>query len=383
MGTRQYGLPAVRGWDHAMHIEGNRILANGTLQTVHVRLQDGKIVEIKTFAKTEDSLPLIVPGFIDIHVHGGGGADTMDHTIEAYETIAKTHARYGTTSMLLTTVTESDAQITQVLHQAKHYMTMRHEGAQVIGVHLEGPFIHPDRAGAQRLDCIVDPQSEMASRWFDTGIVKMITMAPERPHAHDVARLARAAGIIVAAGHTRAKAVDVALAKLSGFSHVTHLCNAMEPLLHREGGPIGHVIEDQEYTADLICDGIHVHSAMIKALVRSIGSERLMLITDAIRATAMGDGLYDLGGQTVKVQGGQCQLEDGTLAGSVLTMGQAFSLVQSYGLVHLADAQRMTSENAARKLGLHSKGKIELGYDADLVLLTSQGDIMQTVIGGE
>ncbi len=358
-------------------------MADGALESVSVEIESGRIASIEALDAFDASLPLLLPGFIDVHVHGGGGADTMDASDEAFATIAATHARFGTTSLLLTTVTESSERIDRVIDHAKAYMEKpSHAGAHVLGLHLEGPFIHPDRPGAQRQDCIVDPDVDLTNRWLSSGIVRMMTMAPERPNAHAVARAAVSQGVVVSAGHTTAAAEELFDARAAGFSHVTHLCNAMNPFLHRNVGPIGAVIEDEAYTADLICDGIHVHPAMLKALISSIGSERLMLITDAIRAASMPPGTYDLGGLDVYVQDGACRLRDGTLAGSVLTMSRAYQLVQTLGSASPVMAQRMVSENAARKLGLKAKGKIAVGYDADLVWLTQGGDVLRTMVGG-
>ncbi|WP_067929523.1 N-acetylglucosamine-6-phosphate deacetylase [Alicyclobacillus shizuokensis] len=362
---------------------GNRLAENGHLESIRVEVTSGRISNIKVCKNVDASLPLIVPGFIDVHVHGGGGADTMDANEEAFEAIAATHAKYGTTSLLLTTVTESIERIDKVIDCAKSYMKKSHgTGATVVGLHLEGPFIHPDKPGAQRQDCIIEPDPSLVNRWLSSGIVRMITMAPERPHAQAVAELAKQKGVIVAAGHTTADEACMQEARLMGFSHLTHLCNAMNPFLHRDVGPIGAVISDEAFTADLICDGIHVHPAMIKALIRSIGSERLMLITDAMRAAAMPPGTYELGGLEVYVRDNECRLSDGTLAGSVLTMSRAYQLVQSLGGVSPIVAQRMSSLNPAQKLGLTTKGKIDEGYDADLVWLDPSGEVLRTVVNG-
>lgn len=366
-------------------IEGNRYTQTGVWQTTRIGIDGERIAAVRVYQDFRADLPTLAPGFIDIHVHGGGGADTMDATGEAFARIAHTHARYGTTALLLTSVTESSERIEDVIAAADTYMrdARAESGAQVLGVHLEGPYIHPDKAGAQRPDRIADPDPERAATWFGSGIVKMMTLAPERPRAHDVARVARSYGVLTAAGHTTASAQQMRTAvEEAGFCHVTHLCNAMPPLLHREPGPIGQVVVDERLTADLICDGIHVDAQMATTLVRAIGEERLLLITDAIRAAAEPPGVYDLGGLKVTVRDGACRLEDGTLAGSLLTMADAVKGVQRLAGLSLGTALRLASRNPARRLGLRRKGEIASGYDADIVCLDASGEPLWTMVAG-
>lgn len=361
---------------------GNRYQANGQLETIDIGVDQERIAAIRSYHALQADLPLFAPGFIDVHVHGGGGSDTMDATPEAFATISRTHAKFGTTSLLLTTVTESPERIDAVLAAVTQYLRAPAPGATVAGVHLEGPFIHPDKTGAQRPDRILDPSPAWTEHWLSSGLVKMMTLAPDRPRAHDVAKLLLAHGVIVAAGHTMATQAQMQDAVEVGFTHVTHLCNAMRPLLHREPGPIGCVVSDERLTADLICDGIHLDPAMIKTLLRAIGHERLMLITDAIRAASQPPGVYDLGGLTVTVQDGACRLADGTLAGSVLTMADAVQRVQTLGGARQHEAFSMASLNPARRLGFARKGKVESGYDADIVALDASGQVLGTMVGG-
>ncbi|MHB1629656.1 MAG: N-acetylglucosamine-6-phosphate deacetylase, partial [Bacilli bacterium] len=364
-------------------IEGNAVNAQGQLRTVAMQTEDGRIASLREYGDANSSLPLLMAGFIDIHVHGGGGSDTMEATADAFEQIASTHARFGTTALLLTTVTESPEKIAAVLDGVHRYMALPGKGAQVLGVHLEGPFIHPSKAGAQRPDLIMDPNEQLAHTWFSSGVVRMITLAPERPGAHAVSRLAAERGVVAAVGHTTAQWEDMQAARAAGFSHVTHLCNAMPGFHHRDVGPIGYTVMDDAMTADLICDGIHVSAAMVAALCRSIGEERLMLITDAIAAAAAAPGRYELGGLPVWVEGGACRLQDGTLAGSVLTMAHAVRMVQRLAGVSMARAQRMASENPARRLSLARKGRLEEGYDADVAAFSSEDFApVWTMVGG-
>ncbi len=363
-------------------IEGNRSAPHGMAAAVRIGIEGGRIAQVVPYATASADLPVLSPGFVDVHVHGGGGADTMDASEAAFARICETHARFGTTSLLLTTVTDTPAQVDAVLRAAGDFIAHGPAGARAIGVHLEGPFLNPAKAGAQRSDLMTDADPALAAGWFATGVVRMITMAPERGGAHEVARMARARGILVSAGHTDASAVDMQGAARAGFSHVTHLCNAMRPLLHRDIGPIGHVVADSAFTGDLICDGIHLDPTMVKTLVRAIGHERLMLITDAIRAAAVGEGEYDLGGLRVTVRDGACRLANGTLAGSVLTMNRAWRLLQEFADVPRSLADAMAATNPAKRIGLANKGRIEVGYDADITALDADADVLWTMVGG-
>lgn len=363
-------------------IEGNRSAPHGMGEAVRVGIEGGRIAQVVRYAAAGADLPVLSPGFVDIHVHGGGGADTMDASEAAFARICGTHARFGTTALLLTTVTDTPEQVDAVLRAARGFMANEPAGARAVGVHLEGPFLNPAKAGAQRGDRMIDADPALAGRWFATGLVRMITMAPERRGAHEVARAAQALGVLVSAGHTEAAATDMQSAARAGFTHVTHLCNAMRPLLHRDVGPIGHVVADGEFTADLICDGIHLDPTMVKTLVRAIGHERLTLITDAIRAAAVGEGEYDLGGLRVTVRDGACRLANGTLAGSVLTMNRAWRLVQEFADVPRSAADVMAATNPAKRIGLSHKGRIDVGYDADIVALDAKADVIWTMVGG-
>ena len=363
-------------------IEGNRSSPHGTVEAVRIGVDGGRIAQVVPYGTADGDLPVLSPGFVDIHVHGGGGADAMDASEGAFARICETHARFGTTSLLLTTVTDTPEQVDAVLRTAGDFIAHEPTGARAVGVHLEGPFLNPAKAGAQRGDRMMDADPALAARWFATGVVRMITMAPERSGAHEVARLAQARGVLVSAGHTEATVADMQSAARAGFSHVTHLCNAMRPLLHRDVGPIGHVVADGAFTGDLICDGIHLDRTMVKTLVRAIGHERLMLITDAIRAAAVGAGEYDLGGLRVTVQDGACRLANGTLAGSVLTMNRAWRMLQEFADVPQFAADAMAAANPAKRIGLARKGRIEVGYDADIVALDTEADVLWTMVGG-
>ena len=332
--------------------------------------------------------PVVIPGFVDVHVHGGGGADVMDASWESLDTISATHAAHGTTTWLATTVTHFPERIEQAIEAVKTYMQSDRNGAfgaRVAGLHLEGPFLNPNKRGAHRADALAPPDVRRLTAWCERaeGAVKMITLAPELDGASEVIRETARRGIVVSAGHTEATWNDMENAVRCGLSHVTHLFNAMRPLNHREPGIAGFVLASRSVTADLIVDGVHVHPGVVDLALTAVGPRRLLLITDAIRAACMGDGEYDLGGLKVKVANGIARIDNGSLAGSLLTLDEAFRrLVTVHGL-DLAAASRMASLNPAALLGLdRSKGKIEPGMDADLVCLDHGCNVRWTMVEG-
>jgi len=371
-------------------ITGNFLFPDGCVRRGTITIRGGKIAACEAGEPAPDGSrePVVVPGFVDVHVHGGGGADVMDASWESLDTISATHAAHGTTTWLATTVTHFPERIEQAIDAVTTYMQSGRNGAsgaRVAGLHLEGPFLNPDKRGAHRADALAAPDVRQLIRWCERaeGAVKMITLAPELDGAPEVIREAARRGIVVSAGHTDATWSEMENAVRCGLSHVTHLFNAMRPLHHREPGIVGFALASRSVTADLIVDGVHVHPGVVDLALTAVGPRRLLLITDAIRAACMGDGEYDLGGLTVRVAGGIARIANGALAGSLLTLDEAFRrLVTAHGL-DLAAASRMASLNPAALLGLdRSKGKIEAGMDADLVCLDHEGNVLWTMVGG-
>ncbi|MEB3102570.1 N-acetylglucosamine-6-phosphate deacetylase [Ferviditalea candida] len=349
----------------------------GIIQAIH---QSDDLTEL-------ERRTLIVPGFIDIHVHGGGGADVMDGSIEALRTIAETHVKYGTTGWLATTVTVAGADILRVIDAVKQYMPIQSgfKGAECLGIHLEGPFLSPKHRGAQREDLFMLPDLEQFQSWVERaeGIIRMITLAPELEGAERLIRYARENGITVSAGHTDATSRQLNNAAEWGVTHLTHVFNAMRPIHHREPGIIAAACRNGHMTADFIADGIHLHPDTENLLLRLFGHERLILITDAMRAACMGDGLYEIGGLPVTVKQGVARIDNGTLAGSLLTLQRAAQRMTNIHRLRWAEVSRMASYNPARLLGLDRKGGILPGKSADLVGLTSEGDVLWTMVNGE
>jgi N-acetylglucosamine-6-phosphate deacetylase len=328
---------------------------------------------------------ILLPGFIDLHVHGGAGCDFMDGSPEAVETICRFHARHGTTGLLATTMTAPLEQTEQLVRFYRSQPTM--SGAAVLGIHLEGPFINPAYKGAQNEEWIQPATVEGVERLLAAageGLIKMITLAPELVGDDEVFRLLNERGIVIAAGHTGLDYRNGCTCLKKGVSHLTHLGNAMRGLHHREIGAIGLALEHRELTFDLIVDGIHLSPEFIRLLVRICSLDQISLITDAMRAAGLADGEYELGGQKVHVKGMEARLPGGVLAGSMLTLDRALGNLMAYTGLSMEQAVPLLTLNPARKLGLdRQKGSIAVGKDADLVLLGSDYAVRATWVKGQ
>jgi N-acetylglucosamine-6-phosphate deacetylase len=331
---------------------------------------------------------LVVPGFVDIHVHGGGGADFMDGSVDAVRTVARTHAQFGTTSLLATTLTASQAEVDSAIRAILE--VMRAPGpdeARICGIHLEGPYICKARKGAQPEKFIRLPDIEELRHWqeLSDGNLKKITLAPELPGAIELITAVVSMGIKASIGHTNADFDTVEKAISAGANQGTHLFNAMSAMTHRAPGAVGALLENDGVLCELICDGVHVAPEVVKVAVRAKGVDGVVLITDAMSGTSMPDGEYVLGGQKVIVQTGAAKFIDGTLAGSVLTMDRAFFNVSRYASVLVEMASKMASLNAARAIGLERrKGTIEKGKDADFVIIDPiSREVIRTIVMGQ
>jgi N-acetylglucosamine-6-phosphate deacetylase len=367
--------------------------AQGEREQVAVTMEDGKIAEIAPLEGLS-SAPgdldardaLLLPGFIDIHVHGGGGRYLMEGTADALEAVAAHLARYGVTGFLSTTITapwSEQAEALAVAARAMRSPENGRRGAAVLGCHLEGPYINPKKKGAQPGQFIRPP--DIAELVRETGdhlsAVKVMTLAPEMPGALSLIRFLAAQGIIASLGHTDATYAEMRAGLDAGARHVTHCFNAMRPMESREPGVVGAAFSRPELSAELIWDNIHVHPACCRALVAAKSAAGVILISDGIPGTGMTDGYtFSLGDLGVTVRHGSARLPDGTLAGSLLTLDAAFRNATPFTL---SQRSAMTSYNAACALGLgHRKGRLVPGYDADLVLLHPDGSVWQTFVAG-
>lgn len=324
-----------------------------------------------------------MPGFIDLHVHGAVGRDTMDATPDALQAIARFFATHGVTSFLATTMTADDPSTKRALENIARCCGPVKDGATILGAHLEGPYINVKMKGAQAGEHVRRANPDVYTEWLDLNVIRQVTVAPEFPENQSFIKACAWRGINISIGHTEASYEDVLMAITLGARQATHTFNAMVGLHHRKPGTAGAVLTEDEITCELIPDTIHVHPAVMKLLVRAKGIHKVALITDAIMGAGMPDGKYELGGQAVKVAEGSATLQDGTLAGSILTMDRGLMNIMKVTGLSLADVWPMTSANAARQLGIaNRKGKLAVGYDADIVLLDEKLGVTLTMVEG-
>lgn len=327
----------------------------------------------------------LAPGMIDLHIHGAHGHDVMDGSVEALNKISHALASEGVTGFLATTMTATNEKISDVLKIIPAAMRDC-TGAEVLGVHLEGPFIAKLKAGAQLADATLDPDIKLVNHWqsISEKAIKLITLAPELKHAEEFIHQIRKLNIVASIGHTHATYAETQAAIAAGCTHATHLFNAMSGLQQRAPGAVGALLLSEKITAELIVDGIHLHPAIVEIALRLKGVERLVLVSDAMRAKCMNDGVYDLGGQEVVVANGKAVLKDGTLAGSTLKLSQAVKNMAAETHCNLIDAIEMATFNPARVLKLDDrKGSIAVGKDADLFVMSHELDVVYTMRGGK
>lgn len=380
MGGTSSGRPER---DSSGQLRGQLLSADGWLDG-QVHWDARRVVQVTGVpldqeARSDQAPPLIVPGFIDLHVHGGAGRDTMEGR-DAALCVAREHVRHGTTALLATTMTAPLEEIEAALRAlAPQCVERAQNAARILGVHLEGPYISPDQLGAQ------PPHAKAASvqeilHLHDIAPIRVLTLAPEMPGNLALIPQLVAAGIRVQVGHTRATYEEVVQALDGGASGFTHLFNAMSPLHHRAPGAVGAALAHAQH-AELIPDLLHVHPGAIHAALRSVPG--LFAVTDATAAAGMPDGAYPLGQHIVHKCMGGVRLADGTLAGSALTMDQALRNLVQIGLT-VAQASARVSTHAARYLGLKDRGVIAEGAWADLVVLNPATlAVQQVVVEGE
>lgn len=318
-------------------------------------------------------------GFIDLHIHGSGGADVMDASLEALETISSILPSTGTTSFLATTMTMSEQKIQEALENIQQYRS-KVSGAHIIGIHLEGPFLNPIKHGAQDKEYIQAPKLSLLLKYIED--IRMITLAPEIAGSEVFIQtlIKEYPHILLSIGHSDASYAQSLQSFKWGISHATHLFNAMNPYHHREPGIVGAVF-DSDITCDVIADLVHTHHSTL-ALVHKMKKEKLILITDAMRAGCMKCGSYTLGGQHVNVSNGKALLADGTLAGSVLTMNEAIANMMRHTPMTLIEAVNSVTKIPAQKLHL-KKGELKVGFDADIVIFDEKITILRTFIAGK
>ena len=331
----------------------------------------------------------LIPGMIDLHIHGVGNKDVMDVGTDetALPQICAALPAEGVTSFLATTITAAVDVIERALNATSIYINKQQlqSGAEILGINLEGPFLSPLKYGAQPRNLIIPPHLELFKRWeaIAAYLIKIVTIAPEMPNATSLIAYAKTKGIIASLGHSNASYEQTLAAMKAGISHATHLFNAMHAISQRDPGNAIALLLANNVTAELIVDGVHVHPALIQLVARAKSLENIILITDAIRAKNMPDGEYDLGGQIVMVKDGIAKLQDGTLAGSTLKMNIALRNMVQITKYLFTDVLKMATENPAKKINVFDrKGSIAIGKDADLVVLNENYEVMLTMCRG-
>lgn len=324
----------------------------------------------------------IVPGFIDMHAHGGGGATVVGAETEQIKQFADTHLAHGTTTIMASLVT---GYYDDLERDVRALAELTADGV-VAGVHLEGPWISPHRRGAHNADALRDPDPEAVRRLLSAGngAVRMVTLAPELDHGIDAVRAVVEAGAIAAVGHTEATYDVTAQAIDAGATVATHLFNAMAPVHHREPGPITALLEDDRISVELICDGVHLNPAIASMAYRLAGDDRTILVTDSMAAAGYTDGTYQLGDLEVTVEDGVARLTgNGSIAGSTLTMNDAFRFAVRRAGLSMSAAVAATATNPARLLGLGAqKGALSAGLDADLVVFNEDLTLRSVMAAG-
>jgi N-acetylglucosamine-6-phosphate deacetylase len=366
------------------YVEGKGIVKTS------LKFENGLISEI-TDSVVSDGLTipenwLVLPGYIDQHVHGAAGCDAMDATTAAISTMAMTVAQEGVTTFCPTTMTQSVENINKALANIKQYIEENHpEGAKVLGVHLEGPYISKDYIGAQPLSYVQNPGVESFKKYQKASgnHIRIVTLAPEVSGSEELIPYLVQEGIVASIGHTASKFQDVKKAVGLGARNLTHTYNAMRPLHHREIGTVGSAFLLDDLACEIICDGIHVSVPAMQLLLKNKPKDKVILVTDAMRAKAIGEGESELGGQKVFVKNGEARLGDGTLAGSVLTMDRAVrNMINLVGLP-IEQAVDMATINPAKNLGIDKEeGSIAKGKKANFVVVDENFNVKMTIREG-
>jgi len=373
-----------------MLIKNCNIIYLNKIENGSILIENGIIKEINPITCYDENILdanglYVSPGFIDVHIHGAGGFDTMDGTSEAINTIAKTIVKHGTTSFTPTTMTVSIEAIQKSMKVIRILKEEGTEGAHVLGAHLEGPFVSAEAIGAQNPNYILSPSistyNEMVRDCEDA--VVSITLAPEVDGAKELIKYLSEKSIVCSLGHTNATYEQAMEAIKCGACHATHLYNAMTPLSHRTPGVVGAIF-DSDITTETISDGIHISYPALRIAYKQKGTDNVLLITDAMMACCMPDGDYSLGGQDVIVADGAARLKNGALAGSILTLDKAVKKVYKNSNLQLHEIVKMASYNGARHCNVHDhKGQIKEGYDADLILFDDDINIKKVFILGK
>ena len=372
-----------------MIIKGASVFCeDGTFQVKDVFVEDHKIVA--TEAEVSDKTVVdangykLIPGLVDVHSHGACGHDFCDCDVEGVKEILRFEKAHGITSYCPTSMTLSKEMLVDIFATAKEADGIA-DGARVIGINMEGPFISASKKGAQAEENILQCDYEYFCRLQKAakGLIKLVDLAPEEPGAMEFIEKAKDE-VVISLAHTASDYDTAKEAIQRGASHATHLYNAMPPLNHRNPGVIGAVRDSETCHAELICDGVHIHPSVIRATFAMFGAKRMILISDSMRATGLNDGDYTLGGQPVKVKGNLATLHDGTIAGSATNLMDCVRFVVKKVGLPFETAVMCASENPAKEIGIfHEVGSISAGKKADFVLLDKDLNIVSVYVDGK
>lgn len=367
-------------------------LFNSPDETTSILIKNGTITQIgqvDSATGCENTLDaqgrIIAPGFIDIHIQGAGGADILDATPDALKAISQTCARFGTTGFLATTIFKPN-QKNQHLSLTAQYVGRDLGGANLLGIHLEGPFISPQKRGMVQPDCLSPPSLQLLDKIQDltNGRLRMMTIAPELPDNLPIIQRLVKSNIIASFGHSNATYEQTLDGFEAGISHVTHLFNAMPSIHHRSPGPLIAIFQTKQVTAQLIADGVHIHPAVLKLTYQLLGPNRIIPITDGMQAMGLGDGKFIYNGLEYESKNGTARYKDGTLIGTALGISQLLARLINFTDCPLDVAIKTVTENPAKLLGLEGKkGTIAPGKDADLVLLEPDCSVHTTIVAGK
>ena len=363
-----------------LRVSGKVVTPTGVIRQGCVEVAGDRIRAVAEYPSVRDG-HWIVPGFVDMHTHGGGGHTFTTGDAASAREAAGFHLRHGTTTLLASLVSSPLA----LMREATAAYRPLVESGVLAGIHFEGPYLSADRCGAQNPEFLRDPSTDELAELIELGggAVRMVTLAPERDGALEAIKLLVARGVVAAVGHTDATWAQTRAAVDAGASVGTHLFNGMRPVHHREPGPVVALLDAPNVICELVADGVHLHDGMLTFAASTAGPERTALITDAMAAAGMPDGEYELGGQAVTVADGVARLSrDGAIAGSTLTMDAALRHAVAAG-VALPDACRMVATTPARAIGLGDQvGALQAGLRADLVVLDDELDVVRVMRAG-
>jgi len=360
-------------------------------KTTSILIENGIITQIGQINPPPDCNILdaqgriAAPGFIDVHIQGAGGADVLDATPEALKAISQTCARFGTTSFLATTVFKP-GQKNQHLTVAAEHVGRDLGGANLLGIHLEGPFIAIQKKGMIQPDCICPPSIQVLDEIMDitNGRLRMMTIAPELPDSTQIIKRLIDSSVIASFGHSSATYEQTIAGFIAGISHVTHLFNAMPSLHHRAPGPLAAIFQTKHVTAQLIPDGVHIHPAVLKLAYETLGPNRIIPITDGMQALGLGDGQFIYNGIEYESKNGAARYQDGTLIGTALGQSQLLKRLTAFTDCSFETAIKTVTQQTAELLGIEDrKGSIAQGKDADLVLLDRNYSVHITIVAGK